>query len=161
MSRLVLRRLTFVQGSVFRITCSSNFSLSKRATGHLHRISALSQQPLLQALESRHTCPFTATRTTCARGGGRKLSSRVHTSTCEVAEHERPPRAQERLPTCPTTCNLPCGVHGTRNRHPETASRQIPRLPRFRGPRGQLPTTLLPWGLARETRLNLTTFGLS
>ena len=41
-------------------------------------------------------------------------------------------------------------------RHPKTAHKQIPRDPCFRGPKGGLPKTLLPLGLARETRPNLT-----
>ena len=60
----------------------------------------------------------------CGGGGGRKLSSRVHTSTCifhEAAERERPPRAQEPLPTCPKTLSsgVPNGLHGTRNGTPK------------------------------------------
>ena len=44
-------------------------------------------------------------------------------------------------------------------RHPKTGHKQTPRDPCLGGPKGGLPKTLLPLGLARETRPNLTTFG--
>ena len=49
------------------------------------------------------------------------------------------------------------GLDGTRNGTPKPHINR--RDPCFRGPKGRLPKTLLPLGLARETRPNLTTFG--
>ena len=83
-------------------------------------------------------------------GGGRKLSSRVHTSTCMKQRSENglhvPKNGFQRAQK--PAIWRPKRPPRHPKRHPETASRQTPRHPRFRGPKRDLPKTLLPWGLA-------------
>ena len=77
----------------------------------------------------------------------------------EAAERERPPRPRtasnvpKNLPS-----GVPNGLHGTRNGTPKPDKNRPLVTPVFEARKEASPKPLLPWGLASETRPNLTTF---
>ena len=78
----------------------------------------------------------------------------------EAAERKRPPRAQERLPTCPKTCHLASQTASTaRETSPRNRVKTDPSSCLFSRPAGWPPKNLPAAGSGRETRANLTVFG--